>query len=1139
MPTFNCWLCWSVLLLLCGHDTTCWAQDHRLTTVEDTTIIDSTPTGICNQIAPQHRFSFEALPRTGWKLIQAPEDWMTKPLQRVILHCALDQCQTLSGRETILRAMNLPMYQPLTEQSLLAGWQRLMQTGLFEHDSFAVMTQHPRDQSATLEICTQVAPIIESIEVTYSSWASIFYPRQFLTEIDKRLTLKRGGFFPSSPSDLRRQEHQIERSYERLGYQNVHVHIRPVFLDKKKQRVAVKILVNEGARPQLRAPLIEFSEPITDVTIREGMIARVTQAVTPDLFFDVFQSFFSIFGIGRYDRKATRQRVEDFERQLREEGWVSARVRVVEDQIYGGQVSPLIQLRYGPKLTPIFIGNQSVSSEQLTQDLTFIESGVIDEVELEASRKKMISRYQSASFYYVKINATLRRLSDQSIEARFNIDEGPSVYIKELIARGVSPKLRKELETILLTKGVAPDGVLPTFGATAGILQETTLNQDLARLLARYDMLGYSSAVLRCAPHRRYIEYDPNVSAQSHRYDIWTRDLKRHRCFRVIPDHPSRDQRHLLTVIFEVNEGKKTSLNFVDIYPFDQSMSEQSLDDLNQLLIQLGFLDQYRRPVTGAGFNLSKLDLVSNFILLQLKQQGFLQAKVVPLCQLKESSTTLTPPTPCDLSKLYGKTVERLSFKSEPGPRAEVAGLIIRGELLSQPSFLKQEVELTRGAALNAEALLLSQSNLRNLGLFKSLSIKPIGLGEAPAGAVSEPVTLVLNVEEKLPWLLDGYLGLRLSDQSLSGEAPKFKLLYTSALSVRHRNLFGKGWELGGGISHDNLIFDPLDIQSDYASWAVGPFFKNPRFLDTHIQLASELVYEQSLSSQRTAYLQRLRLASTLSYNFYQLSFPRRWGQGLRFDLTFESQLARQRLVSLSSERRTFGEISPTFTIRAALVYDQRDNPIHPTKGIYVTTAFDFLGGQSLSEGVISYRESLTMQWVSSWLKRRLIIAPTLKLGAIQSQLDDLEIAESISDFLFTAGGDGVSYPVRGYPVGVINTCSFPTTNPRCEKLSSGSPTQLNLLELAGRGLINLNLEARFPSFILSDLWLAGFFDLGGVSSSAFAWSWSYLFPSFGVGVRYLLPGQVPVRFDIAYPLRDTRFSQQTLSYHFNFFYSL
>jgi outer membrane translocation and assembly module TamA len=51
--------------------------------------------------------------------------------------------------------------------------------------------------------------------------------------------------------------------------------------------------------------------------------------------------------------------------------------------------------------------------------------------------------------------------------------------------------------------------------------------------------------------------------------------------------------------------------------------------------------------------------------------------------------------------------------------------------------------------------------------------------------------------------------------------------------------------------------------------------------------------------------------------------------------------------------------------------------------------------------------------------------------------------------------------------------------------------------------------------------------------------SWQQLYPSVGFGFRWLVTGQIPLRLDIAYPLKETVFGPQEPRFHFNIFYTL
>ena len=112
----------------------------------------------------------------------------------------------------------------------------------------------------------------------------------------------------------------------------------------------------------------------------------------------------------------------------------------------------------------------------------------------------------------------------------------------------------------------------------------------------------------------------------------------------------------------------------------------------------------------------------------------------------------------------------------------------------------------------------------------------------------------------------------------ISDELP---VLYTIGGSVRDRNFFGKGLELGLGFNHANRVDDPLDFRGDDALWQAGPFLKNRRFLGTRLDLTVEALYQRSETAQRDAYSEVNNVDATLGYDYY-LSYPATWGQGLK-----------------------------------------------------------------------------------------------------------------------------------------------------------------------------------------------------------------------------------------------------------------
>lgn len=1108
----------------------------------------------CIEALKEDRGKFK-LEAGQWRYREGPKFWEDALLLRIEVSCDLKRCETNDLEDTLKRSLRLPLWQNLSMKRLEQAFTHLQQTGLFRPDSYFLFERIQENsdpqspKQVALHVCARAHSIVRSLKFEYADLMSTLYPKQFIGEIQKRLDIKRGGIFPLDPNFIREQEEQVRTLYERLGYADTKVRIKTNF-DPRKREVDVRVLIDEGTRPRIAAPLVKQPEDQEQVAY-----AEVAQAIAPDTFFDIWSEFFGFFSIGRYDLKVTRERAAEFESRLRENGYFSARVRTIGEAREQSQVRPVVHVDRGPKVHIRFHGNHNLSAQELTKELTFIESGAVDEVELEQSRLKIEQRYRSIAHYYAKVSARLERLENK-INIIFDCDEGPQVYVGEVILEGVELLSKDELKETMLIKGVAPRGVLSTVNASVGVLQDTGLNQDLERILKRYRAEGFSQVSYRCADPKRESreQWQARLHSQNQEkerrvgaFDVWTSSVYNHTCFQVIPDHEERAKRRFLKVVIMLAEGERTTVDQVDLGVYLEAMDEAMRSDAFELLKGMGFYNELNEPIQDVGLSLSKLSLLDGLILRYLRQSGHLKASVTALCQLETPQKKLTKPEPCDLDVFYGRRIKKLSYQVSLGPRAEIDGLIIRGQLKTRRNVIERELLLQPGTPLSTEGLLLSQTNLRSLGLFRAVNIESIGLGEAAQGTRIEPLTMVVTVEETPPWQADALLGILLRESTLTSSFENnlnsFDLLYSSSFSLRHKNVSGRGWEIGAGLSHDNLLNAPLDIQGDRAAWGVGPFFNNPRFLGTHIQLNTSVSFEQAITAQRDGYFQRGVAKMIGTYSFYNLSYPSRWGKGLSLDLTLEGKVERKRALAIDGERRLFNPTTETLTLTPRLLYDQRDNPLHPTKGFYASLGLDALF--SLDSGTLtghvstSFRETLTAQWVRSFLKKRLILAPSIRFGAVQSSLIDEELPV---DFSFKAGGDGVPFPVRGYRDASIEACQgIEKESGSCASLYEETDFEFESpARIGGRALINLNLEARFPTMLIPDLWGAIFNDWGVVSSSLNTLSDAPFFPSLGFGLRYLVTGQIPVRMDLAYPLKETIFDpQRQLRLHINIFYTL
>lgn len=535
---------------------------------------------------------------------------------------------------------------------------------------------------------------------------------------------------------------------------------------------------------------------------------------------------------------------------------------------------------------------------------------------------------------------------------------------------------------------------------------------------------------------------------------------------------------------------------------------------------------------------------IQGFLLRFYHQEGYLSAAVTPKCKIGYPGDD-DPRLSCEASRLHGTHVETLTFDVQKGPKTRTAGILLRGNLRTSPSVISNELRMEDGKALGSDEIFLSQANLRSLGIFDAVNVEYIShplsrrLSSENESFVRD-ATVVVSVEESKAKSLDVFLGVQVDSAVISDELP---VLYTVGGSIRDRNFWGNGLELGLGLNHANRIDDPLDYRGDDALWQAGPFLKNRRFLGTRLDLTTEALYQLSETAQRDAYQEVFNLDATFGYDFYALSYPAKWGQGLRATLSTELRRERLRALSRGGERPTFGESTNSLSLSPTVTWDQRDSPLHPTRGFYVSSSLEFLVPNVRDASDFPTKFMLASHYVRSFLKRQLIVVPNIKLGSVWTGRSEADLK---ANFLFKAGGDGVTIPVRGYTNASIDACNGSETRINTTRCSQVYPEGVNEGEsiaipstVGGHAMIAGGLELRFPTFLVDDLWGTLYTDFAAISPYWQTLGAESFYPSVGGGFRYLVTGQIPLRLDIAYPLRENVFSTQDVRVHVNIFYTL
>jgi outer membrane protein assembly factor BamA len=1080
------------------------------------------------------------------------------------LSCDVDLCTREPEAGYLRSVINLKAGVVLRAEDLKSAWSRLIRTGYFrEVRPKFVVGQKPGSPVKIEFVCTGHV-VITDLEIEYADWQSWIYPKQFVAEIRKRLPLRRGGSFPLRRADgtfapkdadlLTQYQNRIVNLYTQQGYLGTEVQIIPTYHGANGKRASIVVRVKEGAQPELGQVLVR------------GAVAfpywRIVEPLATGERADFWRPLFGLFGVGRYERKQLKEDLKQVETSYREAGWVAARVRLESEVVRKeGRVYPRVRVIEGRHLEVRFKGNRKISDGVLERALTFKESGTFDDTEIEESKRKIAEAYQALAHYYVQVTAKKVRLKEQHYRITFTINEGQRVYVRRVEIVGNHRVSRRALESVMETQGVADDGVLNALTLSSGIVQHARIVNDLNALRNVYQQRGMPAMQFRCAggdlspgewsamrQQKRLSdnEMGPNIAPEffAGKFDIWSANPLTHHCYEIIPDEDPR----LVILRVELNEGYQSKITQVNLRSVVSMMDDQMQDEARLLLEKQGFIDEYGNWRANVGFNRSRLRAVRGFILRYLHQEGYLSASVNAVCEV--SIAGVLTEQECNEDTLYGRTVDRVSFDLKRGPRTKVSGILIRGNLTTKNKIVLNELLMKPGEPLGSDELFLSQANLRSLGVFDAVNMQYIGhdtgtgrevITKAPDETKTErEATVVVTVEETQAKLLDLYFGLQIDSTATDDEIP---VLYNLETTVRHRNLLGYALEIGLGANHSNRLDAPTDIKGDDAVWRAGPFFKNRRFLGTRLDLAIESLYERSQTAQRDAYQDVFNVDATIGFDFYNLSYPSRWGQGLRMAVSTEFRRERLRPLTRQDERPQFADPTNSISLSPNITWDRRDSPLHPTRGWLVIAQAELLFPELTALDDLPFKTTLTSQYVQSFFKRGLIIVPNFRIGSVWTTRAENDLK---SGFLFKAGGDGVTLPVRGYEDAAIDACQASEEGgfgDFCEDVFPPGVTATDDLvapaTIGGRAMMIGGLELRFPTFILDDFWFTAFTDFGAIAPRWQDMTADRIKSSVGGGLRWLLSGQIPLRLDVAYPLGKTPFGAQDVRVHLNIFYTL
>jgi len=397
-------------------------------------------------------------------------------------------------------------------------------------------------------------------------------------------------------------------------------------------------------------------------------------------------------------------------------------------------------------------------------------------------------------------------------------------------------------------------------------------------------------------------------------------------------------------------------------------------------------------------------------------------------------------------------------FAAQPDGQQRIGAIIVQGNFDTHARVITRELPFKRGDPMDPDALLRGQSDVYRLGLFRSVTVRPV------ESTADEPTTdVAVNVSEKPPGTFQFGGGYNTRDGILAfGE-------------VGYSNMQG----LGRRISlRGEVALDPGN--GSFNDYLGNLGFREPRLDDTKWTFRTNLVAQRSTRSIDQYSVERYALIPAVE-RFLAPGFQ--IGAELQFEHSYVFDVQPD---VLAFNPRDAGDLW-TVSLGPFLIYDGRDDAFVPHRGVFDSLRLKYAPG-SLGSGV-----------------------PFIKVFGEHSQyipvFDDLTFVYAIrTGYAFAyEGSDQVPIRDRFFLGGRTTVRGF-QENKVGPLGSAGDP-------VGGDMSINLNTELRFP--LIYGLGGVVFVDGGGVylqncpsgvGLTNCAHSLENFRRSTGPGLRYITP---------------------------------
>lgn len=1094
-------------------------------------------------------------------LAQAEATCLGHPIaSRELQGCVGTRCQSPVERDKFLSLTDLNPGATLKEGALALARCRLLRTGLI------------RVPRVYCRLISGQAHVVMKVQGNRFVRSVVFTGNEkvFTDELQAKLSFQKGDVLnaetKAGKAQLAEQKLSFENLYQRQGFDSAQVSIHTEPLGVSRLRIAVDISEGEKRRVSEYEYIIRGRQVPTAGDRAAGLICTpVTERV--------LQRIGELDKVDVYTHRDGLRARRAIRRWLRLVGYSNPRVTL---RHHRRNRKVAIDVKLG-RCSVVRIFSRETRGRQegflldhdseLYEALPFAESGVFDIEEAERGRRALLSALENQGYLFAEVHMELRRIPTS---ARSSVDAAVSYHV----TTGYQAQIRGL--TFVGARQFSPGELAAEIGTRSydifdegGYLQTDGLLADLEHLRHFYRDHGYFEFGYRLIQQQGAVT---SGGVQRRRYREGNMEvfefLAVNSGFRV--KRPLGE--HFIYVEIPVEEGRRSKMTELTIQGTERvptsrvrellGLSAGEVISFDLLLTGLRAVEAHYRDL---GFFNAALDVqcrtrgVSTQSLLasgsDASDDGVAVAAPSKAPRQRRKATAAPHKRDgwgkCTASRILAEQVA-VRLRVTEGQRVKMGEIFVTGNFETDADVITRDLPRP-GEDFSGQRLFEAQRRLRNLGLFRAVNFRTIGTDEKPA---RERAALVIQVVESgshyfnldlgfqtvsvdnskatPPGIVDIIEHLTSSQQRLtSGFGQRVgvllpTLLMTTEVAYRNINFLGQGKELSvftrGGITPDPAsIWPPAVVQA-----AVD--YYDRRLLGSDVALRLIPGYFSRDTATMTIDIQKFGTAAEVSKRFGRLHLASGVDVGM---VTFKDK-------PTESVETLFPDFEFQMKLIPRLSYDSLDSPLNPTRGFFGSASAAYINAmlvdsQGNSQGLHNFIKLEGTAKYYLTVARSLTIATMLHAGWGLELGQGVEVVPLPATERFRLGGqlglrgysDGgvLRYDAEGNPVGAAVVagseeakkdlpydCAVELQDGRCSQYTA---------ENDGNVVINGSVETRFPLSRRTGLWGALFWDWGGLADDWTELHTASIRHGFGLGLRWLISGQIPLRLDWGFAVGD------------------